>query len=420
MLDEMVKVTKFNRKYLIRVLNTPPAPVYPKAVVSLTRLEQKRPGAPRQYHAPEITQFLCHLWHATNQACAKRLQSLLPSWLPWYEQATGLVLSLEHQVLLTRMAHTTIDRLLASERSKYRVGKGRCTTKPGTLLKQHIPIKTEQWGEERPGFLEIDTVAHCGTSLSGMFVYSLDSVDLGSAWTEVRAAWGKGEMGIQMALKETEESLPFPLRSVDSDNGTEFLNHHLHTFLTKGRRRKVKQTRSREYKKNDNAHIEQKNWTHVRQLFGYARFDNPAVVPLMNDLYGNEYSLLTNYFLPSVKLKKKERIGSTIVKRHDKAKTPVERLLAMRAIPEEMKAALRQKRATLNPFLLHQAIERKRKIILAMATLAPSQVPTIVPIRRDGRTNNKRNKPQKASISKRAPATALQPGHTRKRKAIKL
>lgn len=159
MLDEMVKVTKFNRKYLIRVLNTPPAPVYPISVVSLTRLEQKRRGAPRQYHAPEITQFLCHLWHATNQACAKRLQSLLPPWLPWYEQATGLVLSLEHQVLLTRMAHTTIDRLLAAERSKYRVGKGRCTTKPGTLLKQHIPIKTEQWGEERPGFLEIDTVA---------------------------------------------------------------------------------------------------------------------------------------------------------------------------------------------------------------------------------------------------------------------
>ena len=408
-LDEIAKVTKFNRKYLIRVLQKKADPVYPKALYGDTATKKPR-GRPPKYESASMTTFLCRLWHSTNQACSKRLKGLLPLWLPKYEEATGIALSLADQVLLTSMTHTTMDRLLAEERSKYRIGKGRMTTKPGTLMKNTIPIKTDQWQEERPGFLEGDTVAHCGTSTRGMFVYSLNAVDIASAWTETRAMWGKGEMGAVGAFEEIEAALPFPLCGFDSDNGSEFINHHFCTYLRKKRKRMVEQTRSRPYKKNDNAHIEQKNWTHIRQIFGYARFDNPQVVPLMNELYAKELSLYMNFFLPSVKLKEKERVGSQIKKRHDKPMTPVERLLAMHSIPEEVKRRLRTQRAALNPFLLYQTIQKKTKAILAMATLTPSTAPNITTLLHVP-TNNQRRKPQKASLPKRAPAHPGIPDH---------
>jgi hypothetical protein len=364
-LDEVVKVTKYARKYLIRFLRMRPKPKYPKAVYGV---EEKKRGRPVIYNDPEIVTFLCVLWHATNQACAKRLKSLLPLWLPCYQEATGKTLSLLHQVLLTRMSHTTIDRLLAKERSKYRIGKGRATTKPGTLMKKRIPIETEQWKEHRPGFLEVDTVAHCGTSSAGMFVFSLNTVDIASGWVEARAVWGKGERGVLEAFTGIEEALPFPLRGFDSDNGSEFINHHIDKYL-RVRKRRVKQTRSREYKKNDNAHIEQKNWTHVRQIFGYERFDNPQVIDPMNDLYANEFSLLMNFFIPSVRLRKKERLGSKIIKRHDLPKTPCDRLLKSRSIPEQTKLRLRNLRLSLNPFVLHFTMQEKIKTILAKCSL---------------------------------------------------
>jgi len=389
LLDEMVKVTKYHRKYLIRALNRLRESSSPTGTPSR--------GRPSVYHAPELVAFLKYLWHATNQACGKRLKSILPQWLPWYEEASGIRLSLVHQVLLTRMAHTTIDRLLAEERSHYRFGKGRATTKPGTLIKKRIPIKTEQWKEKRPGFLEIDTVAHCGSSMAGMFVYSLNTVDVGSGWVEPRAVWGKGELNVLEALCEIEQTLPFRLRGVDADNGGEFINHHLETYL-RGRKRRVEYTRSREYKKNDNAHIEQKNWTHIRQTFGYERFDNPKVVALMNDLYANEYSLLMNFFLPSVKLLHKERIGSKIVKKHDIPLTPCERLLASRSLPEEAKLRLRKLQQSLNPFLLHKTIQHKVKLILLQRSLGPQSVsvpskPTSAVVRKNQMLINSRRRP---------------------------
>ncbi len=191
LLDEMVRVTRYNRKYLIRALGKTASSGNSRAGSKPASSVVIKAGRPPSYHAPELTQFLCYYWHATNQACAKRLQAVLPQWLQWYEKATGIRLSLLHQVLLTRMTHTTIDRLLAEERSHYRIGKGRASTKPGTLFKKNIPIKTDQWHEKRPGFLEIDTVAHCGTSLSGLFVYSLNTVDIGSGWVEPRGCMGK-------------------------------------------------------------------------------------------------------------------------------------------------------------------------------------------------------------------------------------
>lgn len=369
LLDEIMKVCGFNRKYLIRVLNKKPCPKYPTA---LHGEPKKKAGKPEQYHAPEILAFLLRIWHASNQACSKRLKRILHLWLPKYEEATGIVLSLEHQVLILRMSHSTIDRLLADERKRYRVGKGRVTTKPGTLLKKRIPIKTNQWDEHRPGFLEVDTVGHCGTSTSGMFALTLNTVDIASGWVEPRAIWGKGEKGVVEAFESIERSLPFRLRGFDSDNGSEFINHHMETYVT-GRKRPPEYTRSREYKKNDNAHIEGRNWTHIRQYFGYQRFDNPAIVPLMNDLFSNEYSLLVNFFLPSVKLQEKERIGSKIIKRHDKPTTPCDRLLASRYISKEKKRWLKEQRQTCNPFFLRSIVQQKLKRILQHCSLHGQQ-----------------------------------------------
>ena len=388
LLDEIVKVCGFNRKYLIRMLNRKPSTKYPLVLYGGAK---KKAGRPNEYHAPEILAFLLRVWHASNQACSKRLKSILYLWLPKYEEATGIVLSLEHQVLILRMSHSTIDRLLADERKRYRVGKGRVTTKPGTLLKKRIPIKTNQWDEDRPGFLEVDTVGHCGTSTSGMFALTLNSVDIASGWVEPRAVWGKGEKGVVDAFQSIEEALPFPLRGFDSDNGSEFLNYHMEKYLT-GRKRPPEYTRSREYKKNDNAHIEGRNWTHIRQYLGYQRFDNPEVVPFMNDLFANEYSLLVNFFLPSVKLQEKERLGSKIIKRHDKPTTPCDRLLASRYIRKEKKLWLRQQRQALNPFILRTIVQQKLKRILQICSLR-SQRPDflsskIVPLGNHTRNSN--------------------------------
>jgi len=368
LLDEIISVCRGSRNYLIRVLNKVPAPRYPTVLYGQVK---KHVGRPKVYDAPAILAFLICVWHASNQACSKRLERVLHLWLPKYQEFTGIVLSLEHQVLIGRLSHATIDRLLGAERQRYRVGKGRATTKPGTLLKKRIPIKTNQWDENRPGFLEVDTVAHCGTSTSGMYAYTLNTVDIASCWVEPRAVWGKGEKGIVEAFRSIEKSIPFRIRGVDVDNGSEVLNHHMEAYLTGRKPRVVEYTRSREYKKNDNAHIEGRNWTHIRQYLGYERFDNPAVVALMNDLYANEYSLLVNFFLPSVKLQEKERVGSKIIKRHDKPMTPCDRLLASRHISTEKKQSLREMRNSLNPFLLHRGVHQKIKRIFHVCSLRP-------------------------------------------------
>ena len=373
LLDEIAKVSSFNRKYLIRVLNKKPPPKYPSALYGAV---EKKAGRPKEYHAPEILAFLLRLWHASNQACSKRLKGVLHLWLPKYQEATASVLSLEHQALILRMSHSTIDRLLTHERKCHRVGKGRVTTKPGTLLKKRIPIKTNQWDEHRPGFLEVDTVGHCGNSTAGMYALTLNTVDIASGWVEPRAIWGKGEMGVVVAFTSIEESLPFPLRGFDSDNGSEFLNYHMERYLTE-RKRPPEYTRSREYKKNDNAHIEGRNWTHIREYLGYQRFDNPAVVPLMNDLFANEYSLLLNFFLPSVKLQEKERLGSKIIKRHDKPTTPCDRLLASPYVTNEKKQWLKEQRQTLNPFILRTIVQQKLKRIQQKCSLR-SQRPDLL------------------------------------------
>jgi len=299
---------------------------------------------------------LKRIWLSANLPCSKRLKAILPLWLPSYEKEFG---KLPHDSItaLHAISAATIDRLLKPARVKYK-GRGRSTTKPGTLLKKHIPIKTDQWDETRPGFLEADTVAHCGESMAGMFAFTIDCVDIATTWTEQRAVWGKGETGVLEQIKDIEDSIPFTLLGFDSDNGSEFLNYHLLRHFHH-RKQPVQFTRSRPYHKNDNAHVEQKNWTHVRQWLGYHRLDNPDVVPLMNDLYTSEWRLYHNFFLPSVKLLEKKRIASKTIKRYDTPKTPYQRVMESTGISEEVKLSLRKQFEQLNPFKLRKAMEIK-------------------------------------------------------------
>ena len=345
-LDEFCMTCGYNRKYAIRILNSS-MPV--NSSVNLSRR-----GRNKIYEHKLISMVLTDVWTATNLPCSKRLKAILPLWLPFYDKKQ-LPENIYKKLLVISPA--TIDRLMASHRYKFSK-HGLATTKPGSLLKKHIPIKTSQWNENKPGFMEADTVAHCGTSMAGMFVYTLNCVDIATGWTEQRACWGKGEKGVLSAIKSIEKHLPFPIQGFDCDNGSEFLNWHLLNHFIK-RKKPVSFTRAREYRKNDNAHIENKNWTHIRQYLGYQRFDNPQLVELINDLYLTEWNLYFNFFIPSVKLINKVRVGSKTIKVHDKPKTPFQRLIETELLDEQIKKQLNQMVKNLNPFELQKNMKSK-------------------------------------------------------------
>ncbi len=292
--------------------------------------------------------------------CSKKLKAAIPLWIPFYEPLYE-PLTTETQNKLLSISAATIDRLLKPVRLK-QGRKGLAGTKPGSLLKNQIPIRTHHWDVSQPGFLEADTVAHCGNSLAGDFVWSLTMTDIHTTWTENRATWNKGAQGVLTQIQDIEAKPPFGLQGFDCDNGSEFLNHHLVRYFT-DRPKVVSFTRSRPYKKNDNAHVEQKNWSHVRQLFGYDRFDNPELLPLINDLYANEWSLYQNHFCPTMKLLEKQRINSKYRKKYDAPQTPYHRVLVSDQVTDEAKARLKTVHQSLNPFILKQTIKKKLKVI---------------------------------------------------------
>lgn len=351
-LDEFCSICGYNRKYAIRLFNSS---VTVRSVENLSRRGRKK-----VYDDPLIMDVLRDIWVATNLPCSKRLKAIIPLWLPFYNK-----LHIPEQIKqkLLSISPATIDRLMAPSRARFNK-LGLTTTKPGSLLKKHIPVKTKQWDETTPGFLEADTIAHCGSSVAGMFAYTINTVDIATQWTEQRATWGKGERGVLSAIKDIENQLPFPLKGFDCDNGSEFLNWHLLRYFTKNRKKPVHFTRARAYQKNDNAHIENKNWTHVRQYLGFQRFDKYELVELLNDLYTSEWNLYFNFFVPSVKLIQKERIGSKIIKKHDKPKTPFQRLMESKHIDTSTKLKLQQKFESLNPFELQKLMKMKIKNIL--------------------------------------------------------
>ena len=349
-LDEFCANCGYNRKYAIRLLN------------SKKQRKNKIPSGPKpKYQNKVLLTVLKRLWFATDQMCSKKLKAAIALWLPFYEQGYGCIDD-GIKTKLYGISPSTIDRLLKPVRIQF-TNKGHCGTKPGTLLKNQIPIQTSTWDCSQPGFFEADTVAHCGNSLAGNFVWSLTFTDILTAWTENRAVWNKGAQGVLDQIKHIERNLVFPILGFDCDNGSEFLNYHLFRYFTDRPVRSVSFTRSRPYKKNDNAHVEQKNWSHVRQLLGYNRFDNEELVNLINDLYTKYWNPFNNFFCPSMKLISKKRINSKYVKKYDSPKTPYQRLIASEHISDDCKQSLTDTFLSLNPFTLKKKIESKLKII---------------------------------------------------------
>jgi len=355
-LDELCANCHFNRKYAIRRLMD--------FKIVRRRKQRNKPGPESKYKQSEFLAVLKQIWITANLPCSKRLKAIIPLWLPAYHEEFGR-LPLEIVKKLLKISPASIDRALRPVRCLYR-GKGRSATKPGLLLKHHIPIQTDQWNEKRPGFLETDTLMHCGASLEGFYAVSTTAVDIATGWIEQRATYGKGQREIAGKIKEIETALPFPILGFDCDNGHEFLNQALMRYFL-NRKIPVQYTRSRPYHKNDNAHVEGKNWTHVRQWLGYRRFENPRIVYLLNDLYQNDWRLFHNFFMPSVKLQQKERIGSRLVKKHDSPKTPYQRILDSQFIPGKTKQLLKEQFQTLNPFKLRKTIDKKITIIHELA-----------------------------------------------------
>ncbi len=376
-LDEFCKVTRYHRKSALRLLNGPPP--------------ARRPPAPRRRrptYGTRVIQVLAAIWRAAGYPWSLRLRALLPLWLPWARRRFRLSPALEAQLL--RLSPRQMDRRLAAYRRPGRTGRYG-GTKPGRLLKHHIPLRTDRWDVTVPGFTEIDLVAHSGERADGEFAHSLNLTDIHTTWVETRAVLGRGQHAVRQALEEMRQALPFALRGIDSDNGSEFINAHLVRYC---HGHGIQFTRGRPYKKDDNAHIEQKNWTHVRRLLGYVRYDAPAAVAGMNALYRQELRLFQNLFLPSVKLVRKLRVGARLRRVYDPPQTPFDRVRACPEADPVRVAQLEALRAQLDPFALAEVIEQQLARLYTLAHPRPTR-------------------PARAPQAGRPPAAAHRPRGTR-------
>ena len=351
LLDEFCEHHGYERKYAIKLLQGPGS----RAVAV------PRPGPEPKYEP--VQEVVERIWTRAEQLCGKRLAPALGLWLPHYGRHYGALLPSQKK-LLRSISAATLDRLLAG--SKARVRRGLSGTRPGTLLRHQVPIQGEVWNEQRLGFLEADSVAHCGSSLAGSFIWSLTYTDLASTWTEGRAVWNKGSHGVLEQTKNVEGTLPFPILGFDFDNGSEWLNWTLIRYL-QVRPKPVRVTRSRPYHKDDNAHVEQKNWMWPRQLLGYGRLEDQTLLSPINALYTQAWGPLHNFFLPSMKLVAKWREGSRWVRRHDEPQTAYQRLLAHGDLRPKARRQLRDQYETLDPFVLATQLEKSLKPILGAA-----------------------------------------------------
>ncbi len=338
-LDEFCLNTRYNRKYAIRKLNTLPSKE-PK-----TDKHRRRP-----IYGPQSISVIAAVWKAAGYPCSVRLKALLVLWMPCIRKRFQINQAVERQLL--SISARQIDRRLKGRKADLRKRiYGR--TKPGTLLKHHILIRTDNWDVKTPGWTEVDTVSHSGNSAEGTFGYTVNQTDILTTWVESRAILGKGEESVVNALDEMAHALPFQIKGIDSDNGSEFINWHLFRYC---KNNKIQPFRGRPYKKDDNAHIEQKNWTHVRKLMGWDRYDTQEAVAAMNKLYKNELHFFMNLFMPSMKLQTKRRIGSKL------------------GDPEKIQA-LKRLKDQLDPFSLAESIENKLERIYKLANDRQSPKP---------------------------------------------
>ena len=354
MLDEFTSATGYHRKYAIRVLK------------NQRQVQNHLKGKTKTYkpiYGGEVVQVLEQIWEIYGQICSKRLQPMLPEAMKVLERCKEINIPKATKELLSlapparagvKISSASIDRCLRPIRCKSSRGLG--TTQPGSLLKSLIPVQTfTAWDEEQPGFMEIDLVAHCGNTTAGQYLNTLTCTDLSTGWTDVTALAHRSQQAVSTAIHHMRQRLPFPLLGIDSDNGSEFINDTLYRYCLD---EKITFTRSRPYKKNDQAHVEQKNWSVVRQTVGYDRWETDQEFSILESIHA-DLRLYINFFQPSFKLTAKERIGHRTIKRYDPAKTPYQRILERKDIPLETKARLMNLYVQLNPAELRRSIDQK-------------------------------------------------------------
>lgn len=356
-LDEFVAATGYHRKYAIHVLN------HPRPRGATTR----RPR--RSKYTGRVRAALEQVWRVANCICGKRLVAVLPQYVAALERHGELVLDAETRCLLLTLSAATADRLLARVRADTKP-HGLSTTKPGTLLKTAIPVRTfAEWDDAQPGFMEIDLVAHCGVTTAGEYLNSLDMIDVKTRWVELAALRNRSQATVTAAIRDCQLRLPYPLRGLDSDNGAEFINHELKRLCEQEH---ITFTRCRPYKKNDQAYVEQKNWTAVRQMVGYDRYEGEPAWLALQALY-HVLRLYLNFFQPVMVLVEKQRLGAKVIKRYDVPKTPYQRILEAPEIDPAVKERLRQLYESLNPAELQRQIHRRQAVLWRLA--CPPAVP---------------------------------------------
>lgn len=346
MLDEFCESTKMNRKYVMSLL---------QARVALTWKQERPRKARGPVYDNAVTYYVKKIWDILDAPCGQRLASALPATIDALVRHREMTIPEEIQRKLVKISSSTIDRLLKRwKRMKRRSLHG--TTKPGSLLKRQIPIQLSRWDEHRLGFSEIDLCAHNGGNPEGDFAHTLVDTDLSSGWTEQEAILGKAQKRVQQSLMFIDHRRPFRRRGIDSDSGGEFINWLLYKFCTS---EEIAFTRGRPGKKNDNPYVEQKNYTHVRKLVGYYRYDSERQVDLLNDLYRNEWRRYENFFQPTIKLQAKERIGGHLKKTYERAKTPYQRIMESAEVDAATKEKLRVVYLAQNPAELKRQIVKK-------------------------------------------------------------
>ena len=350
MLDEFCKLTGYNRSYGARKLRSHKESRFKH---KSPKIHQRPQGRKRKY-GQECLEPLAMVWSVMDFACGKRVAAGMTDVLDALLRSEEICLDETTEGKLRTISASTIDRLLYAQRRQM-CPKGRATTKPGSLLKSHIPIRTgSEWNEKRPGYVEMDTVAHCGESTRGQYVVTLDVTDVETCWTEQRAALNKAAKHVYAEFKKIRTQFPFTLYGIDCDSGAEFINGLMYRYcIDEG----ITFTRGRPYKKNDGCHVEQKNWSIVRQTIGYGRFETERECTLLNMIY-DSLRLLTNFFMPSQKLIAKERDGGRIIRTLEKPMTPYRRVIESKHIDDKTKAALSKVFRTLNPAALRREIVR--------------------------------------------------------------
>ena len=357
LLDEMVAVTGYHRKAVIRQLRQTRAGPW----------RRRRVGRPRQYDGAVATAAQV-LWEAAGQIGAKRLQPFVPELLERLTSCGELRVPPRTARLLGQVSISTLERLLAPARRTV-PRRGPSLTRPGAWLKSQIPIRTfAEWDDARPGFLEVDLVAHCGQSTAGFFLHTLCAVDIATGWVELQPVWGKGHRRVTAAIHEVRGRLPVPLRGLDTDNGAEFINRPLYYYCG---REAITFTRSRPYRKNDSAHVEQKNGAIVRALVGYDRYSSRAAFAQLARVY-RLLRLHTNFFQPVQRLVHKSRHGARVHRVYDRAQTPFQRLCARQVLTPASAQGLAGVYRSLNPLQLRRQIDAALTMLWRLAARDPA------------------------------------------------